>query len=54
MSIKYFFNLWRSRVEMFKRYDQWCSLHSEETIPSDSVEWCWDCKYSDCNAHDHY
>jgi hypothetical protein len=48
MSIRYFFNIWRSRVEMFKRYDKWCETH-EETIPMDSDDWCYniDCEW--CN-----
>ena len=36
MNIKYFFNLWKSRVEMFKRYDEWCAneVFEEEQITS--------------------
>ena len=59
MNIRYYFNLWKARVEMFKRYDEWCTIHSEELAEQeyaamnngDSVDWCWNCKYSDCDIH---
>ena len=60
MNIKYYFKLWRSKVQTFKRYNEWCELYQEELAEEeyamnngmDSVDWCWNCKYSDCNIHD--
>ena len=60
MNIKYYFKLWRSKVQTFKRYNEWCELYQEELAEEeyamnngmDSVHWCWNCKYSDCDIHD--
>ena len=27
MNIKYYFKLWRSKVQTFKRYNEWCELY---------------------------
>ena len=66
MNIKYYFKLWRSKVQTFKKYDEWCELYRKEIDEwcelyreeeyamnngMDSVHWCWNCKYSDCDIH---
>ena len=58
MDIKYYFDKWVKYVE-FRKYDQWCEIHNEELLEQeyseksnmDSVYWCWNCKYSDCEIH---
>ena len=59
MSISYYFNLWKNKVKMFREYDQWCQLHEDEINENifarenglDSIHWCWNCKYHECDIH---
>ena len=55
---RYYFNLWRNNT-MFRKYDKWCEIQEEEQNENnyaqengmDSIYWCWNCKYSDCEIH---
>ena len=57
-TIRAYFNTWRRAVDA-RRYDTWCDEHDEELAEAqfamqnnmDSVHWCWNCKYSDCDVH---
>ena len=56
--ISKYFHLWRLKVS-FRKYDEWCEIHNEELKEQqyaeeqgmDSIYWCWNCKYSDCEIH---
>ncbi len=55
------------KLILFRNYDNWCDLqddyikqqwieYSQEiqyasTTGMDSIEWCWGCKYGDCERH---
>ena len=57
--IRYYFNFWKNKVKRFKDYDEWCELNNErlreeefaEQNNMESIYWCWNCKYSDCDKH---
>jgi hypothetical protein len=34
MSIKFYFDLWLSKIKKFKVYDEWCELNNESLIES--------------------
>jgi hypothetical protein len=57
--LKYYFNLWCKRIEFIKlsrEYDTWCEIQEDlrneaayaRNNGMDSSEWCWNCKYGDC------
>jgi len=58
VNVKYYFDLWRTKVSI-RKYDEWCEINNErlqeeqyaQQTGMDSVDWCWNCKYSDCNLH---
>jgi len=50
MNIKYYFNLWKSKVETIKRYDNWCATFCEDV--EKDVDWCPNCKYSNGDIYD--
>ena len=62
MNIIYYFNLWKNFTEkrkMFRDYDEWCKINQEKIDEEefarengiDSIDWCWNCKYSECDIH---
>ena len=62
MNIIYFFNLWKKNAEIkrsIREYDTFCELNNErleeeyfaQSTHMDPSEWCWNCKYSDCDRH---
>ena len=58
INIRYYFDLWR-KITSYHKYDLWCELHNEELSEEefarendmDSIYWCWNCKYSECEIH---
>lgn len=58
MDIAFYLKKWRDIVS-FKKYDRWCETQEEEHNEinyarennMDSLYWCWNCKYSDCDIH---
>ena len=44
---------------MAKKYDEWCINRDEELEEElfarennmDSINWCWNCKYHECDIH---
>jgi hypothetical protein len=61
-SIKYYFNLWKTKVtvnKQFREYDEWCEIHNDQLNEIEyakenkmpSIYWCWNCKFSDCTIH---
>lgn len=58
LNIKKFFQRWRENVDIIK-YDRWCEHMNEQLIEDsyaqennmDSIHWCWNCKYSNCEKH---
>ena len=61
MFIKFYFNLWRintQKKKMFRDYDEWCEINNERLAEEeyaennmDSIYWCWNCKYHECDIH---
>jgi len=65
MSVLFYFKKWKFNVECIKydkwciEYDKWCEIHEEEISEKnyaqennmDSIHWCWECKYGDCQIH---
>ena len=62
VNIEYYFNLWKknaSNIASFRRYDEWCEINNEileeeeyaERNNMDSVDWCFNCRCSDCDLH---
>ena len=62
VNIQHYFNLWKknaSNIALYRNYDTWCEINNErlqEEIYAaknnmDSIYWCWNCKYSDCEIH---
>jgi hypothetical protein len=57
-TISYYFNLWRTKV-LFKHYDDWCEECKDELLEQkfamendmESIYWCWNCKYNECELH---
>jgi hypothetical protein len=58
--ISFYFNLWRTNVNKRKlEYEEWCEYREESIAEEnfacesgmDSVNWCWNCKHSDCDIH---
>ena len=63
VTIHRLFQKWKRIVDE-RRYDEWCETHLEELEeaefarthslgddPTDTVYWCWNCKYGCCDKH---
>jgi hypothetical protein len=55
MDLRYFFNQWRNKIGYNEWFEIQQELREEEEYAAnngmDSIYWCWNCKYSDCDIH---
>jgi len=62
MSLILFFSRWKriaDQQKTIRSYNKFCELNNErleeelfaQETKMDSSEWCWNCKYSDCERH---
>ena len=60
--LKYYLNIWilnYKNKKADKEYNQWCDINNERineeyyaiTNDMESIYWCWNCKYSECDIH---
>jgi len=55
----YEYEQWCELNKMFKDYDEWCEINNETIMENefaandgmDSIHWCWNCKYHECDIH---
>jgi len=58
INVRYYFDIWKQKVQTIKK-EEWTHLHQEELEEQeyafqnnmDSIYWCWNCKYGDCDVH---
>ena len=59
---KYFFELWKTnaaKAKSIREYDEWCEYREEAIAEEnfaresgmDSINFCWSCRYSECQIH---